>query len=65
MPRKPRPAKQPPPRFFPAGEDADLLDDEDCDQQPLIEFGRRAAPKPKEGTPDAAQTIPVRRQRPT
>lgn len=39
MPRKPQPPSKPP-RFFPAGEDHDLLDDVDDDAPtPIIEFG--------------------------
>jgi hypothetical protein len=42
MQRRPRPQKRT--QFFPAGEDAGLLDDDDGDSpEPLIEFGRRAA----------------------
>lgn len=41
MPRKPQPPSKLP-RFFPAGEDHDLLDDVDDDAPtPIIEFGRR------------------------
>jgi len=47
MPRKPRP-DQKPPKFFPAGEDADLLDEDDDAPTPIIEFGRRAKPAAEE-----------------
>lgn len=63
MPRKPRPTK--PPKFFPAGEDADLLDEDGDDPQPLIEFGKRSAPQPKEGETDAAQRRLGRKRRAT
>lgn len=62
MPRKPRQPKKP--GFFPAGEDAGLLDDDDGDSpEPLIEFGRRAATHTEEKRGKAkAQPKPRRRR---
>jgi len=62
MPRQPRPPKRPP-RFFPAGEDAGLLDDEAEDSpEPLIEFGRRSAATPKEDKRGKEEPRPRRRR---
>lgn len=64
MPRKPRPPKKP--RFFPAGEDAGLLDDDDGDSpEPLIEFGRRAATPKEEQRGKAKAPAKPRRRRST
>jgi len=63
MPRQPRPPKQPP-RFFPAGEDAGLMDDDDDNPEPLIEFGRRSQP-PTEETRGEKKAPRPRRRRPT
>lgn len=61
MPRQPRPPKKP--RFFPAGEDADLLDDDGDSPEPLIEFGRRAAtPKEEQRGKAKARAKPRRRR---
>lgn len=62
MPRKPRPPKKA--GFFPAGEDAGLLDDDDGDSpEPLIEFGRRAAtPKEQKRGKAKAPAKPRRRR---
>jgi hypothetical protein len=66
MPRKPRPPKKPSPRFFPAGEDAGLLDDDDGDSpEPLIEFGRRAATPQEEQRGKQTSQARRRRKRPT
>lgn len=64
MPRKPRPTDAKPPRFFPAGEDADLLDEDDDAPTPIIEFGRRAS-TPQEETRGKAKAPRPRRKRST
>lgn len=65
MPRQPRPPKKPP-GFFPAGEDAGLLDDDDGDSpEPLIEFGRRAATPKEEQRGKAKAPAKPRRRRST